>query len=68
MNCPDFEFFGSENDVCCKHIVACAIARATRRCSSSRHRPCACVDGTVYLGIEEDGVERVEAVACRRCR
>ena len=30
-------------------------------------RPCACIDGWVYLGIEEDGVERVEAVRCRRC-
>jgi hypothetical protein len=30
-------------------------------------RPCACVGGWVYLGIEEDGVERTEAVRCRRC-
>jgi hypothetical protein len=64
--CPDFEHFGSANDVCCKHIYAAAIAHATRRGSSAR--PCACVEGTVYLGVEEDGVERVEAVPCRRCR
>jgi hypothetical protein len=28
---------------------------------------CACVGGWVYLGIEEDGDERTEAVRCRRC-
>ena len=67
MNCPDFEFFGSEHDVCCKHIVAVAIAHATRR-QRREDRPCACVRGWVYLGVEEDGVERVEAVPCRRCR
>ncbi len=34
-------------------------------------RPCACLEGVVYIGhlIEEDGeeVEVVEAVPCRRC-
>jgi len=30
-------------------------------------RPCACIDGWAYLGIEEDGVECTEAVRCRRC-
>jgi hypothetical protein len=34
---------------------------------ASLARPCACVDGTVYLGVEDDGVECVEAVPCRRC-
>ena len=54
---------GLEHDVCCKHLFAVALAHATRR----RHRPCACVDGWMYLGYEEDGVERTEAVPCRRC-
>src|SRR5215204_2661352 len=29
--CPDFVYFGSEHDVSCKHIAACAIAHAARR-------------------------------------
>jgi len=66
-DCPDFEFYGSEHDVCCKHIIACALAHATRR-QRREDGPHACVRGWVYLGIEEDGYERVEAVPCRRCR
>jgi len=65
--CEDFLYFGSEHDVSCKHIIACAIAHATRR-QRREDGPCACVRGWVYLGVEEDGVERVEAVPCRRCR
>src|SRR5829696_8021826 len=44
-DCPDFEFYGSEHDVCCKHLFACAIAHATRRgCRQRREdHPCACV-------------------------
>jgi hypothetical protein len=34
---------------------------------ASLERPCACIEGWVYLGVEEDGIERTEAVACRRC-
>jgi hypothetical protein len=34
---------------------------------SCLERLSACIDGWVYLGIEEDGVERTEAVPCRRC-
>ena len=64
--CPDFEFYGDEHDVSCKHIIACAIAHATRR-QRVEDRPCACVRGIVYLGVEEDGIERVEGVRCRRC-
>jgi hypothetical protein len=30
-------------------------------------RPHACIEGWVYLGVEEDGIERTEAVPCRRC-
>jgi hypothetical protein len=34
-------------------------------------RPCACVDGLVYIGhlVEQDGeeVEVIEAVPCRKC-
>jgi hypothetical protein len=37
-----------------------------------KYRPCACLEGVVYIGhlVEEDGVEveRVEAVACKRCK
>jgi hypothetical protein len=39
---------------------------------STEERPCACLDGVVYIGHlvdEEDGEEEevVEAVSCRRC-
>jgi hypothetical protein len=64
--CPDFEHFGSEHDVCCKHLIACAIAPATRR-QRREDRPGACVEGVVYIGYERDGIERVEGVRCRRC-
>jgi len=63
--CEDFAHFGSVNDVCCKHLVAAAVAHSTRR---GQRRPCACIDGWVYIGVEEDGVEHTEAVPCRRCR
>ena len=68
-DCPDFVHYGREYDVPCKHIAAIAIAHATCRGPRQRRedRPCACVDGTVYLGVEEDGQERTEAVRCRRC-
>ena len=49
----------------CRHIYAVAIAHATRR---GQRRPSTCIDGWVYLGVEENGVERTEAVPCRRCR
>jgi len=66
-DCPDFEYFGSEHDVNCRHIIAVAIAHGTRR----SRRPCACMNGVVYIGhmVEQDGetVEVVEAVRCRRC-
>jgi hypothetical protein len=62
--CEDFVHYGRAHEVNCRHIYAVAIAHATRR----RHRPCACIDGTVYLTVEDDGQERVEAVRCRRCR
>src|SRR5215210_944691 len=47
-NCPDFEHFGIANDACCKHLFAVAIAHATRR---GQRRPCACIDGWVYIGV-----------------
>jgi hypothetical protein len=65
-DCPDFEFYGSEHDVCCKHIVAVAIAHATRR-QRREDAPCACVRGWVYIGYEEEGTERQAAYPCRRC-
>ena len=34
---------------------------------ASLERPHACNDGWVYLGVEENGIERTEAVSCRRC-
>jgi hypothetical protein len=31
-------------------------------------RPCACIDGWVFVGyIDEDGEEREASYACRRC-
>ena len=63
--CPDFAHYGRAHGVNCRHIFAAAIAHATRR---GQRRPCACLGGTVYLGIiGEDGVERIDAVPCRRC-
>lgn len=69
-DCPDFVHYGREHDVCCRHLFAAAIAHGTRRGPRQRRedRPCACVGGWVYIGFEEDGQERVEAVPCRRCR
>jgi hypothetical protein len=33
-----------------------------------RLRPCACIDGWVFVGyIDEHGVEREASYACRRC-
>jgi hypothetical protein len=72
--CEDFTHYGRENDVCCKHLIACAIAHATRRGPRQRRedRPCACVGGWVYIGhvVERDGeeVEVYDRVPCRRCR
>ena len=34
----------------------------------SLERPCACIDGWVFVGyIDEDGEEREASYACRRC-
>ena len=68
-DCPDFVHYGRENDVCCKHLIACAIAHSTRRGRRQpvEDRPCACVRGWVYIGVEEDGLERQAAIRCRRC-
>ncbi len=63
--CEDFVHRGRADDLNCRHIYAVAIAHATRR---GQRRPCACIDGWVYLGVvEDDGNERDEAVPCRRC-
>ena len=73
--CPDFVHYGRAHDVNCRHIYAVAIAHGTRRGPRQRRedRPCACIDGWVYIGhmvAGEDGQERevVEGVPCRRCR
>jgi len=68
-DCPDFVHYGRENDVCCKHLFATAIAHATRRGRRQRveDRPHACVRGWVYIGYEQDGLERQTAIRCRRC-
>ena len=32
-------------------------------------RPCACIDGWVFVGyVDEDGEEAIECLPCRRCR
>jgi hypothetical protein len=62
--CEDFTHYGRAHDMNCRHIFAAAIGHATRR----GQRLCACLDGWVYLGVEEDGVEHIEAMPCRRCR
>lgn len=66
-SCEDFARYGSVNDVCCKHIVALAIAHATRR--NRRRRPScpSCFGGYVTITVEEDGQEHDEAAPCRRC-
>jgi hypothetical protein len=63
-SCDDFVHYGSDRDVCCKHLFAAAIAHATRRNS----RPHACTHGTVYVGhVDADGIEHVTGYPCRRC-
>ena len=45
----------------CRHI---RIARIR----SAKARPCACVDGWVYIGyLDDNDVERVASYRCRRC-
>ncbi|HKH77338.1 MAG TPA: SWIM zinc finger family protein [Rubrobacteraceae bacterium] len=64
-SCPDFEFFGREHGIPCRHVYAVAIAHATRR---RRRSSCpACFGGYVTITVEEDGQEHDEAVPCRRC-
>ncbi len=58
-HCPDF-CHRREN---CKHILAVGIHVAKRR----RPRPCACINGVVYIGHLVDGEEVIEPVPCRRC-
>lgn len=61
-DCPDF-LRRREN---CKHILAVGIHHAKRRRSFAN--PCACVDGWVFVGYEDDdGVERQASYRCRRC-
>jgi len=47
--------------MCCKHVLAAAIARA------KREQPHACLDSWVYLTVEEDGQEFEITTCCRRC-
>lgn len=45
----------------CRHIRIARIRAA-------KARPCACIDGLVFVGYEDDhGVERVASYPCRRC-
>jgi hypothetical protein len=77
-DCPDFQYH-QEN---CKHILAVGIYVAKRRLRVSvagdpfaaaggdhdHDRPCACLDGWVYVGYEDEyGEEREAAYRCRRC-
>jgi SWIM zinc finger len=74
--CPDFEHYGSKHDVCCKHLIAAAIARAKRPPQAHRPQdhPHACLDGYIYLGQMVESahdlageVEVYERLPCRRC-
>ncbi len=74
-SCPDHRY----RDETCVHLYALGVAMAKGRIqhpevaagdpfvAAGRVRPCACIDGTVYIGYEQDGSERVDAVRCRRC-
>lgn len=70
--CQDFRYVCTDREtgapfMCCKHVIAAAIARAKQR--PAQEHPHACVDGWVYLGYADDqGSEQVEALPCRRCR
>jgi len=47
----------------CRHI---RIARI--RAAKASPRPCACIDGWVYIGFEDEhGQERQASYRCRRC-
>ena len=76
--CKDHEF-----GHICKHLLAVGIMHAARRAGVREVRTvrvaagdgiayrakksCHCYGGYHYLGVEEDGVERTEAVPCKRC-
>ncbi len=59
-SCPDHRYRG----VTCIHLYAVGISHAKRRGES---RPCACINGVVYIGHLVDGAEVIEPVPCRRC-
>ena len=66
-DCEDFEFYARVVGIACRHVYAAAIARA-RESRRPRRRGCSlCFAGYITISVEEDGVERDEAVPCRRC-
>ncbi|MBA3424596.1 MAG: SWIM zinc finger family protein [Rubrobacter sp.] len=69
--CEDFVHRGRADDMNCRHIYAVAIAHATRRCPrrSQRRPSCpSCFGGYVTITVEEDGLDALLAVPCRRCK
>jgi len=61
-DCPDFERRGLN----CKHILCVGIRVAKRR--SSAGRPCACLNGFVFVGyVDDNDVEHFASYRCRRC-
>ncbi len=75
-SCPDHLY----RNATCIHLYALAVAIAKGRfvhpelaagdpfVAAGQHRPHACNDGWVTLGVEVDGQERVELVPCKRCQ
>jgi hypothetical protein len=58
-SCPDFRRHGET----CKHIYCVGISLAKRR-----RLVCACVDGWVYIGFDDEhGQERQASYRCQRC-
>ena len=80
-SCMDFEFNGGGRP--CKHLLSVGVMHAARRSGVREFRSirvaagdgiayrakkaCHCYGGYHYIGVEEDGSERLEAVPCRRC-
>ncbi len=67
-SCPDVHRTGKKG---CKHVLASYVLW---RLAADSERPCACVDGYVFIGHTElvnadtgEVVETVDKIACRRC-
>jgi hypothetical protein len=80
-SCPDFGF---GHGIPCKHLLAVGILHASRRSgireirimaaavgdpfAHAGKRPCACLEGFVFITYEDEhGEEREASYRCRRC-